>query len=760
MNTSIIKMTLLRLVVAQDGQSVTNLLKEDDFLKNSEWWPYGNTESNFSIISAQARDSVNALVEKIINSIDALLLAGCMKRRINPKGPDAPNSMSEAVERFFGIPSGDISRLDDKARRLLAQNIRVIADGSKDKPNITIVDYGEGQNPQDFLKTFLSLPAEKSNKADIKFVQGKYNMGGTGALMFCGQLEQRYQLILSKRHPGILDSKNLWGFTLVRQVFKEGSKNPLFECLVDRNGDIYSFEDDELNILPDSQQLRYGTFIKLYSYYLKNPSNINLDLWRPLNRKLFTPALPITLHETRFEKEKIHGATRIMEGNKFRISGEEHRWVEKYFPIQSDLAKLGTRNIEITLFKDQVEEPREVSGNKIRVFPIGEFTSPTEAIFFTVNGQTHHTIGRSTLETQANLRNLAKYLMVHIDVTNAGPILNEIFHGAREVARENEVYKEIEDRLFSDLKDNPLLRSLDEEYRRREIAKIQPDKGFAKKTAIRILRENPEWAKQFLKGIDIPFTTDKGALQPFIPSYIPTRFELKGDEIKLVPKNNKYSWIYFITDAPDDYLTRNTDRGEFKIESSITIEKSFWLNEGLLSLKVITPNSITTDSQIRITATLTRPNDSNLESQASIHYTKERFHNGSPSKPRQPKGENFGLPELNSVGKNRWGEFDPLWSAKDIAQVNGAVIYINIDSYDLHSFLSRYERKYKGDSIIEAYKTAIYLYAFIIDNELSSNENDELIVRDNKQKLVSKIMQGVAKVVLPLNFEGFLEEIA
>lgn len=758
MNDDRIRDILLKLLRAQNSQAVARLLQEDEFFRECEWWPYGNTESNFSVISAQAKESVNALVEKIVNSIDALLLAECLKRKVDPKSSRAPSTMSEAVKEFFGIPNGDISTLTDKERRTLAQNIMVIADGDKEKPNISIVDTGEGQNPDVFWQTFLSLPTERSNKADIKFVQGKYNMGGTGALMFCGKPGEHYQLILSKRNPKVPDSKNLWGFTLVRQTIKEGSKNPLFECLVAPTGEFYSFESNYLNLLPDGNKFHYGTFIKLYSYYLKNPSNINLDLWRPLNRKLFIAALPIMLYETRFEKEKIHGATRIMEGNKFRINGEEHKWVEKYFPIQSDLANLGSQTIEVTVFKDQVEE--SVKGAiRIVPFPTGEFTSPTEAIFFTVNGQTHHTIGRSTLETQANLRNLAKYLMIHIDVTSVGPILSEIFHGARESARENETYKEIEERLLSDLKDNPLLRSLDEEYRKREIAKIQPDKGFVKKTAARILKDNPDWAKKLLKGVDIPLSQTKGKPKQFTPSYIPTFLELKGEKVKLVPINNKYSWIYLLTDAPDDYLIRKTDKGELKLESSIPLGKAYWLNEGMLSLKIIVPKDIAKGFQAQIKVILSRPDDTDLEEKVVIQFTKERFNTGGPSQPRQPKGEDLSLPEPDFVEKNRWSEFTPEWDAKEIAQVDGSVIHINRDSYDLHGFLSRYERKYKRDSIIEAYQTAIYLYAFIIDSELSETGNEELIMMDNKGKLVSKIMRGIAKVVLPLNFEGFLDEV-
>ena len=38
-----------------------------------------------------------------------------------------------------------------------------------------IYDDGEGQCPQDFEDTFLSLVS--GNKNEIQFVQGKYNMG-------------------------------------------------------------------------------------------------------------------------------------------------------------------------------------------------------------------------------------------------------------------------------------------------------------------------------------------------------------------------------------------------------------------------------------------------------------------------------------------------------------------------------------------------------------------------------------------------------
>ena len=45
-------------------------------------------------------------------------------------------------------------------------------------------------------------PLTKNNKIKIQFVQGKFGMGGSGALRFCSP-EFNLQLLISKRDPGI-----------------------------------------------------------------------------------------------------------------------------------------------------------------------------------------------------------------------------------------------------------------------------------------------------------------------------------------------------------------------------------------------------------------------------------------------------------------------------------------------------------------------------------------------------------------------------
>ena len=151
------------------------------------WKPYGNNPGNFGTFENQQNNPIPALVEKITNSLDAILLNECKKRGIDPKSKEAPKRMSAAVEKFFGIRNGDFSEVIKTKRREIAESIQVISVGEKSTPSIIIYDDGEGQEPKDFSDTFLSL--QRNNKTNIKFVQGKYNMGSTGAVVFCVLVE-------------------------------------------------------------------------------------------------------------------------------------------------------------------------------------------------------------------------------------------------------------------------------------------------------------------------------------------------------------------------------------------------------------------------------------------------------------------------------------------------------------------------------------------------------------------------------------------
>jgi hypothetical protein len=105
-------------------------------------------------------------------------------------------------------------------------------------PCYTFVDNGEGQTADDFPRTFLSLSA--GNKKSIPFVQGKFNMGSSGVLRYCGR--QWFKLIVSRRY----DAKSEWGWTLMRRRPGNRDDMPIAEYFVMPGGKVSRFAASEL----------------------------------------------------------------------------------------------------------------------------------------------------------------------------------------------------------------------------------------------------------------------------------------------------------------------------------------------------------------------------------------------------------------------------------------------------------------------------------------------------------------------------------
>jgi hypothetical protein len=292
---------------AQDENGLDDIVRKNPFLNDvNNWFPYGgkdhNDRGNFGSFDTQQSNPIPALVEKITNSIDSLLLKKCRLAHIDPKLSEAPQDMATAVEKFFKIKNGDFSEISSPGRRSIAEGIQIIAEGDLKTPNLVCYDNGEGQHPDDFPDTFLSL--YKCNKTDIPFVQGKYNMGSTGAVIFCG--EHRYQLICSKLCEELNTNgrSNEFGFTLVRkhplteeeeeeeEEEERHLKSSWYEYLI-IDGKIPRFPIKELDLGLYKRKFTTGSIIKLYSYGLPRGSSsaIVWDLWRLLNQYLYHPDL-------------------------------------------------------------------------------------------------------------------------------------------------------------------------------------------------------------------------------------------------------------------------------------------------------------------------------------------------------------------------------------------------------------------------------------------------------------------------------------
>lgn len=197
----------LSLLAADEESKVIEILTQANLWQRPECWRlYGDRDGNFATIGNQQSRPEAALIEKVVNSVDARLMNECLIRGIDPKSADAPTSIRHAVSRYMerreiqGEIGGTV-RSWPKTRQLeQSQFITLAATGSKTSPCLVIVDQGEGQTPSRVPETFLSI--DRSNKLRIPFVQGKFNMGGTGVLKFCGK--HSVQLLITKRNPKIV----------------------------------------------------------------------------------------------------------------------------------------------------------------------------------------------------------------------------------------------------------------------------------------------------------------------------------------------------------------------------------------------------------------------------------------------------------------------------------------------------------------------------------------------------------------------------
>ena len=230
----------------------------------------GDREDNYATIGAQAVIPEAALAEKITNAIDAILMRRCREEGIDPKGPDAPASVRKAVARYFEVNpdasySGTLESWDQpKILEVARATTSIALTGDRRKqvnrrrnyPSVSILDRGEGQAPETQPRTLLSRG--NSLKKDVAFTQGKFAMGGTAALRFCGQ--QKLQLILSRRAPVLAKAdgeSSDWGFTVVRRDYHDGDSMTAYRYLAPLgaderpgSGDILRFPAASLPIGP------------------------------------------------------------------------------------------------------------------------------------------------------------------------------------------------------------------------------------------------------------------------------------------------------------------------------------------------------------------------------------------------------------------------------------------------------------------------------------------------------------------------------
>ena len=511
-------------------------------------------------------------------------------------GKYAPKNLEKALDEFFGIYKGALTNLDSRTRASLAKNIGVIATGAKHNPCYTVFDKGEGQTPFRMPDTFLSL--NKSNKLRIPFVQGKFNKGSTGTLLFCGN--NNLQLIVSKRDTEIAKleegdpTADLWGFTIVRRAEpEEGAKNSSFKYLVP-NGTVLSFKSDFLSVLPGSFPAAYsepfesGSLVKLYEYKLKKSLRtiINFDLYYRLSLMLPNIALPITLYERR-PTYKANSYEIILNGLSVRLEEDKRDNLEPGFPSS---AKLTVMSEDMDLLK-YVFRKEQIS-----------HYAPQEGVIFVINGQSHGFLPRLIFSRKSiSLDYLQDSLLLLVDCTNLSTRTKEdLFMVSRDRLRDVEIKGEIEHTLEDILRTDPVLKALNHQrYQEEQGARIK-DAQPVVSILSKVINQHPSLMKLLIEGKRIATTnelTPTGQKEEFKGKKFPTYFKLDKeyslDNPKVCPRNKNFR-LFFETDAENDYFDKNRgeDVGTFilKMGGKKVTQYSLNLWNGIATLTVQLPD--------------------------------------------------------------------------------------------------------------------------------------------------------------------------
>ena len=727
MNTPDLCMGLMR---ADTEKEVVELLRVAGYWDADECWrPIGDVENNYATIGNQQGEAIAALAEKVINSTDARLTNACLLAGVDPEGDEAPTTIRKAVAQFFeGRPpdsemGGRISewlRTEvTKEGRLLTLAATGLRPG-EGNPSITIADRGEGQTPDDFPNTFMSLA--RSNKQRIPFVQGKFNMGGTGALQFCG-VKHGLQLVVSRRNPGLLpgsrSARDLhWGFTVVRRnPPPSGAKNSVFVYLAPHIGStsskrgVLSFPAECWPLFPESnsevreayyRNSHHGSLVKLYEYSFQGGRSHILQrdgLLRRLESVLPEMALPVRLYECR-------------QGYK----GHAGSFANNARGLVARLERNQANNLELEPWGNIVSfEGREI---RLRFFVFRDgnaalYRRPKQAVVFTINGQMHGALPTDFFRRRSvGMSYLADSLLVLVDCSDIdGRMHEDLFMTSRDRLRDNPLYEKLTRILERCLGNDSKLK----EMRNRRQAdltrrRLEDDKPLIEALES-VLKSDPTLSTLLLQGLGIasPFPpgggTGAGKRSEFVGKKFPSffRFERRqtGEILERDAHKDSRVRIAFETDAVNDYFTRDIDPGMWSVQLNRDgqfVDASDWSatdpNSGVAQLWFdALPDESEVGEELEYVVTISDPNRvDGFENRLKLRVKgpqpasaggKGRRRTATGGQGTAGGAGNLNLPKITTVARADWATYG--FTEESVLRVNSAPTDQD-DSHEQRSF--------------------------------------------------------------------------
>ena len=448
--------------------------------------------------------------------------------------------------------------------------------------------------PEDFSRTFCSLvygSDEGSYKGAVPFVQGRFNMGGTGVLPFCGY-DRKMQLIVSRVPSDVAKSPHEWGFTVF--AFFPSHQSPSWKYLVGTDGKIMTAGAEPLGLVPKTgaksgeccapreRIVPHGTLVKMYDY--KAPrSNICGELFRKLEEYLLRPMMPLRLVECRSDYK-----ANVMQNTVWdRFSAWEAKG--KFEPGFEEGA-----SIQIKLSTDETV-PAEVRVFKMADGAAEDADHPQTGLRALINGQAHARRDTQFFKgAKVDKEHIGGSMLVTLDCSDLGQTSrNALFMSNRETFRDDPLLTELFKKLQDELKHHEGLIALDKKRYQDKIASATTDDDGVNALE-ELLSTDPALADMFgsMKAGKVAAKTIaaavaglkvEGEAEKFVGTDFPSYFKRKDGttsvEIEL-PQNDE-ARCSFITDVKNNYFSRTKHKG--KCEFKGLMQPTFRLFNGRLT---------------------------------------------------------------------------------------------------------------------------------------------------------------------------------
>jgi hypothetical protein len=744
------KQLLADLLAAESEDAAVAVLTKRGLMGDEKRWRIlGDMPNNESVVLAQSSNSVAALVEKITNGIDAILIGRCKAAGMDPRSPNAPQSMGKAVKKFLG----DIA--DNNVRAVAEENLVLYATGGKQRPCLSLYDAGEGQLAKDFPKTFCSVVSsseEGSYKGAIPFVQGRFNMGGCGALYYCGEsIGRKLQLIVSRVPDSIEKAPHAWAYTIF--CYFPHKQKPGWRYLVGPDNQVPTAGAAPMGLLPKKgaksgeicapreRKVESGTLVKLFDY--KTPkSNICGELFRKAEEYLLQPSVPLRMIECRPEdKAKVMGVN-VWDRLGSWSEDELEEGFEEGASVQIVLSNGETVPAEIRVFRKEALKSSTIQTG-LRAL---------------INGQTHGRRDTHFFESDAvDKEYIADSMLVTLDCTGLTPLSrNQVFKSDRETFREDGLVPELFKKLRKELHDHPGLVALNLKRYQEKIAEATSDDDGINALED-LLADDPTLAALFgsttkgkvaskaLLTTGTKLTSKK--MPPFQGKEFPTYFqrESRATAVHFTLPEKGDARVSFHTDVKNNYFSRTKFRGKCTYAGQLS--PTLNLFNGRLTFTYKAPKSLKQGQELTTVAEisdkaghgpfkLTMKITIGPERQKTTHKKKEKKHHTTEDAPSRP--------EIIFVHTGPDGTPITVQRKPDS---NYLFLAVNVDSEILTA--AKEERPNEAGAVDFVFKYGLALIAMgLLETAKQTPEwkTDEKKCRTE----IADTCKGVARVIVPL----------